>query len=168
MLRTMMQDDAILQAEAKGASISGADEPFMRALYRVRKRYEGKAITTRDLLDAMAEELPPSLRFEGKKSLDWFLEGWVNGTALPKLELKGLKFAAGGSSVTVSGTIWQRDVPEDLVTSVPVYAALPGKQFALIGRVFADGAETSFQLSAPAGTRKIVLDPNGTVLTRPR
>jgi hypothetical protein len=34
--------------------------------------------------------------------------------------------------------------------------------------VFADGAETSFHLSAPAGTHKLLLDPNGTILTSPK
>ena len=34
------------------------------------------------------EDLPPALRYEGKTSLDWFLDGWINGTSLPKLELK--------------------------------------------------------------------------------
>jgi hypothetical protein len=37
----------------------------------------------------------------------------------------------------------------------------------LLGQVFADGPETSFHFTAPAGTRKIVLDPNRTLLTRP-
>jgi len=35
----------------------------------------------------------------------------------------------------------------------------------LIGVVLADGAETPFHMSAPAGTRKILLDPKQTVLT---
>jgi hypothetical protein len=43
-----------------------------------------------------------------------------------------------------------------------------GKQPVLLGRVFADGEETSFHLPAPAGTHKIVLDPNETVLTSPK
>jgi hypothetical protein len=34
--------------------------------------------------------------------------------------------------------------------------------------VFADGEETAFRLSAPAGTRKIVLDPFETVLSAPK
>jgi hypothetical protein len=54
------------------------------------------------------------------------------------------------------------------VTSVPVYAVLPGKQLVLLGRVFADGEESSFRLSAPAGTHKILLDPNETILTSPK
>jgi len=49
-----------------------------------------------------------------------------------------------------------------------VYAVIAGKQTVLLGRVFADGEETSFHLPAPAGTRKIVLDPNETVLTSPK
>jgi hypothetical protein len=108
------------------------------------------------------------LRYEGKKSLDWFLDGWINGTSLPTLELKGVKFTAKGSSSIVTGTILQKDAPQDLVTSVPVYAALGGKQLVLLGRVFADGEESSFRLSAPPGAHKIVLDPHGTVLTSPK
>ena len=66
----------------------------------------------------------------------------------------------------VTGTIVQEDAPKELVTVVPVYAVLAGKNV-LLGQVFADGPETSFRLSAPAGTRKVVLDPYETVLTRP-
>jgi len=68
----------------------------------------------------------------------------------------------------VSGTILQKDAPEDLVTSVPVYAAMPGKPAVLLGRVFVDGEESSFHLPAPAGAHKIVLDPNETILTAPK
>jgi hypothetical protein len=35
----------------------------------------------------------------------------------------------------------------------------------LLGRVFADGPETSFHFSAPLGTHRLLLDPNDTVLT---
>jgi hypothetical protein len=66
------------------------------------------------------------------------------------------------------GTIVQKDAPPDLVTSVPVYAVMAGKKTVLLGRVFADGEESSFHLTAPAGTHKIVLDPNETVLTSPK
>ncbi len=139
----------------------------MRALRKVRERYEGQPISTSQLLNVFAEELPPSLQYEGKKSLDWFLEGWINGTSLPKLELKGVKFTPKGSGTVVSGSILQRNASEDLVTSVPVYA-VTGKQTVLLGRVFADGEESSFHLAAPAGIHKIVLDPNETILTSPR
>ena len=64
--------------------------------------------------------------------------------------------------------ILQKDAPENLVTSVPVYASVTGKQLVFLGRVFADGEETPFRLAAPAGARKIVLDPYETVLTQPK
>jgi hypothetical protein len=181
MLRTMLKD-AVLQEGGRKGPGNSADEPFVQALRKVRQRYEGKAISTKELMDVFAENLPPTLRYEGRSSLDWFVEGWINGTALPKLELKAVKFtpkAAGpgasgtvASGTVVSGTILQMDAPEDLVTSVPVYAVLSGKQggkqFVLLGRVFADGKESSFHLPAPAGTNKIVLDPNETILTSPK
>jgi len=66
----------------------------------------------------------------------------------------------------VTGTIVQEDAPKELVTVVPVYAVLAGRNV-LLGQVFADGPESSFRLTAPAGTRKVVLDPYQTLLTRP-
>jgi aminopeptidase N len=164
MLRTMLKDAA---KEDGRKNQSGVDEPFVRALHKVRERYEGRSVSTRELLDVFAEDLPPSLRYEGKSSLDWFMDGWINGTSLPKLELKAVKFTPKGTSSVVSGTILQKDAPEDLVTSVPVYAVSGGKSV-LLGRVFADGSESSFHISAPAGTHKIVLDANETILTSPK
>ncbi len=168
MLRTMLRDADRQESGRKGQSNGNVDEPFVRALRKVRERYEGRSISTRELLDIFAEDLPPALRYEGKSSLDWFLNGWINGTSLPKLELKSVKFTAKGTGSVVSGTILQKDAPQDLVTSVPVYAVMAGKQLVLLGRVFADGEESSFRLPAPAGARKIVLDPNETILTSPK
>jgi len=158
MLRTMLKD-------ADGTKPSGKDEPFTRALRQVRQRYEGKAISTEELLAVFAEDLAPELRFEAKNNLDWFLDGWINGTALPKLELKNVKLLAKGNGVVVHGTILQKDAPVDLVTSVPVYAIVPGRQPALLARVMADGEESSFRLTAPARTHRIVIDPYNTILT---
>ena len=164
MLKTML-DDAAQGERRKGQSGASAEEPFVRALRKVRERYQGRSISTGELLDVFAEDLPPALRYEGKSSLDWFLNGWINGTSMPKLELKAVKFTPKGAGSVVSGTILQKDAPEDLVTSVPVYAVTAGRQLVLLGRVFADGDESSFRLSAPAGAHKIVLDPNETILT---
>ena len=166
MLRTMLKDAE--ENKDKGQSRGSAQEPFVRALRRVRQQYEGRSISTRELLDVFAEELPSSLRFEGKNSLEWFLDGWINGTSLPKLDLKSVRFTPKGAGLSVSGTILQKGAPQDLVTSVPVYAVIAGRQPMLLGRVFADGEESSFRVSAPAGVHKIVLDPYDTILTSPK
>jgi hypothetical protein len=162
MLRTMMRDAAQLQSKPK----AGPDEPFLRALRKLRERYQGKEISTADFLHVMEEELPHSLRYDGSKSLDWFLESWVKGRAIPHLQSKDVKIVRRAGAVVVTGKILQKEAPDDLVTSVPVYARV-GKDLELLGRVFADGEETSFRLNAPAGARAIVLDPYDTVLKRP-
>lgn len=138
--------------------------PAGETLRKLRERYEGKAVSTQEILDIFAEDLPPSLRYEGKSSLDWFLDGWVNGTSIPKLSLRGVKFAEKAGGLSVTGVIRQEDAEANLVTSVPIYAVSSGRTPVLLGRVFADGTESSFHLSAPAGTRKLILDPYETVL----
>jgi Peptidase family M1 domain len=168
MLRYMMRDAEEKSEKRKSFATSDpANEPFLRALRRMRERYQGRAMTTRDMLQVFEEELPRSLWYEGHKSLDWFYEGWINGTAVPRFEPRGVKYIDKEAATTVSGVILQKDAPKDLVTPVPLYASHGGK-LVLLGRVFADGPETYFHLTAPPGTRKIVLDPNQTLLARSR
>ncbi len=166
MLRTMLRDAERKSWRSRNLSDAEADAPFLRALRKARERFQEKAINTREFLQVFEEELPPSLRYEGRKSLEWFYEGWVNGTALPHLELQGVKYVRKPGSALVTGTILQKEAPKELVTVVPVYAVVAGRNM-LLGQVFADGPETNFHLSAPPETRKVVLDPYQTLLTRP-
>jgi len=167
MLRTMLRD-AERSGSGRAANLSDAqlDAPFLRALSKARERFQEKAINTREFLQVFEEELPLSLRYEGRKSLDWFYEGWVSGTAIPHVELRSVKYVAKPGGSAVSGTIVQKDAPPELVTVVPVYAVFAGKNV-LLGQVFADGPETNFHFTAPPGTRKVLLDPYQTLLARP-
>jgi aminopeptidase N len=157
MLRHMLDD-------GDGSYSSNTPTPFIRALRNLRERYAGHSMTTQQMLDGLAEALPPSVRYENKKSLDWFFEGWINGTAVPKFQLQGVKITPKSNGVVVTGAILQKDAPKQLVTSVPIYAQLAGQRRVYVGRVFADGPESPFHLSAPAGTRRILIDPEMTVL----
>jgi hypothetical protein len=47
-----------------------------------------------------------------------------------------------------------------------VYGAV-GENKVYLGRVFAEGPETRFTLSAPAGIKRLILDPYQMVLTEP-
>jgi len=169
MLRTMMRD-----APDKGSSrvISSrkiADEPFLRALRKLRKEYEDKAVSTSELMRVFESELPPSLWYEGHKSLDWFYESWINGTTIPAFGLRDLKFTdtdkEKSKTTLVTGTLIQDQAPDTLVTAVPVYASIGGKNI-FLKRIFAEGQETQFRISAPAGVRKLVIDPEQTLLSR--
>jgi Peptidase family M1 domain len=145
---------------------SSPDEPFFRILRKLRERFEGKEITTRDVQKAFEEELPASLQYEGRKSLDWFFDGWVNGTSVPKFALSEVKFSSKTGATVVTGKILLKDATEGLVTSMPVYAASSGAPI-MLGRVFVEGPETSFRFNVPPGNRKILLDPYQTILSRP-
>jgi hypothetical protein len=163
MLRYMMRDAE--PPPVAGDPDATRDEPFVRALRRVRERFDGKPITTRELLRVFEEEWPRSLWYEGRKSLDWFYDGWVSGTAVPHFEVHGVKYVDTADATTITGTLLQKDAPADLVTPVPLYAFHAGKMSSL-GRIFADGPETPIHLTAPLGTRKILIDPKQTLLAR--
>jgi Peptidase family M1 domain len=163
MLRCMLRD-----AEATTHSRNGrtdSEEPFFRSLRKLRDRYAGKTITTRQLIEVFEADLPRPLWYQGHRSLDWFLDGWINGTAMPRLRTRGVRTVEKDRGVVVTGTLEQQDAPDALVTAVPVYAVISGRSPVLIGQVLADGAETSFRLNAPVGTRGVVFDPKETVLT---
>jgi len=143
------------------------NEPFVSALRKVRERYAGKSISTRELFAIFEEDLPKPLWYEGHKSLDWFVRSWVEGTALPVFNLHNVKYEKKGADVQVSGTIQQKETPQDYVSAIPVYAVTSDDKV-LLGTVLADGPETNFRLMAPPGTRKIALDPYQTLLAAPR
>ncbi len=75
--------------------------------------------------------------------------------------------ARSAGAVNVSGVIRQKLAPPDLVTSVPVYG-VAGEEKIYLGRIFAEGDETRFTLSAPAQVKQLLLDPYQTVLTAPQ
>jgi aminopeptidase N len=136
-------------------------------LRTLRERYAFKEATTADLEKIFEEFLPNSLRYEQRKSLDWFFTGWVNGTAIPTLKIEDLKFTTRAEQRYANFTLTQKDAPKDLVTSVPIYAVLSENRRTFAGRVFADGETSSIRLRVPAGTKKLELDPMETILRRP-
>jgi hypothetical protein len=166
MLRCMLRDGGS-PVEADVGSRAAVPGIFFSVLHGLRQRFEGREINTRDVQQAFEDALPDTLRYENHKSLEWFFDGWVNGTAVPKLELSGLRMATQGSNISVSGKIQQKDAGKELVTSVPLYAEVPGRKLVFLGRVFAEGSETPFHFTAPPLTHKILLDPFATVLSRP-
>jgi hypothetical protein len=160
MLRTLLDDGASLSKDQSG------EEPFLRVLRKMRERYQGRDISTREFQALLEEELPSSIRYENRASLDWFFDSWVNGSAIPKLELKDVRISRKTATVSATTTILQKEAPEELVTSVPLYAeTVAGRK--LVARVFADGPQTKVRITVPKDTRKLVLDPYGAILSRP-
>src|SRR5258708_37163532 len=178
MLRSMFRDSLLRDAMLRDSETlsrsrkvrahppANPDEPFFRALRKLRERYAGKTVSTQELVQVFEEELPRPLWYENRPKLEWFLNGWIEGTAIPELKAREIRITEKNGVTTVTGVIVQKDAPDDLVTAVPVYATTsPSNALVFLGEVLADGAETAFRLSAPSGARKIVLDPKQTILS---
>jgi hypothetical protein len=156
MLRTMLR-------QAGGAN---NDALFFAALKSLLAKSPSHKISTRDLQLAFEQQLPASLSYEGKKSLDWFFDSWVNDVAIPQFSLEKVHITKSGTKAEVTGVIRESFAAKDQVTAVPVYAVDENGKSQFLDFVFADDAETSFALAAPAGTKSLVLDPEGTILRR--
>jgi hypothetical protein len=178
MLRTMYRDAAAHPSSAVRTSgkarsafrkpaapppSSDPDAAFFGVLRKLQEQFAGKSMATRDLRAAFEAALPQDLRFEGRKSLDWFFDEWVSGTAVPRIELKQVRFNKGPNR-SVSFTITQSECPKTLITSVPIYIEKDSGPPVFLARVFADGLETEFRLDVPAYAKKLLLDPYRTVL----
>lgn len=146
---------------------SGSDELFFSVLRGLQRDFAGKQMSTQDVQQAFERVLPKSLYYEGKPSLQWFFDGWVNGTAMPRYELSAVHIASKSGALHATAKLSQKDAPDELVTAVPVYAELGKSNLHFVARVFADGPETSIALKVPPGTRKLVIDPHATILTAP-
>jgi hypothetical protein len=156
MLRTMLRN----------ASGGKNDALFFSGLKELLAQSPNHKISTHDLQLAFEKVLPASLSYEGKHDLEWFFDSWVNGTSVPQLTLDKVRTSKVGSKVLVRGVIRQTHAARDLVTAVPTYAVDQLGKAKFLNFVFADDQETSFTLSAPAGTKQILLDPEGAVLRR--
>ncbi len=142
------------------------DALFFKALKDLLAGSPNGKLSTLDLQRAFERVMPPSLAYEGHKSLDWFFDGWVNGISIPEFSLEDVKIPPAGAKLKARGTIRERFADKDLVTAVPVYARTRDGQLKWVSLVFADEETTEFTVDVPAGTKELVLDPEGTLLRR--
>lgn len=156
----------MLRSMLRQASGGKDDALFYSALKGLLARSPNHKISTHDLQAAFEKVLPPSLSYEGKHDLDWFFDSWVNGTSVPHFTLDRVRITALATRVRVHGTVKQSHAADRMVTAVPIYAVDERGRAKFLNFVFADDAETSFTLTAPSGTKHLVLDPEGTLLRR--
>lgn len=173
MLRTMLREAGAEKREAgsekNGAEKNGAeknDALFFSALKGLLARAPNHKISTLDLQRAFEQIMPPALNYEGKKSLDWFFDSWINGNSIPQFSLDRLRMVPAAGKVKVSGVVTQEHFAKDMVTAVPLYAVDAAGSSRFLAFVFADDAKTEFTLMAPAGTKQVLLDPEETLLRR--
>jgi hypothetical protein len=152
MLREMLRQPGARNPDAR----------FTVLLQTLVTKYAYRALSTDDLQHEVEAVMTPGMDLEGGRSMEWFFEEWVRGTGIPRYRVE---FTAHHTEkgYVIRGKLFQTGVPRSFVASVPLYASGTGHS-ALLGTVVAAGPETSFHFVAPNLPRKIVIDPQLTLL----
>ncbi len=152
MLREMLRQPGARSPDARFAAL----------LQTLVTKYAYRALSTDDLQHEVEAVMTPGMDLEGGRSMDWFFEEWVRGTGIPHYRVE---FTAHHTEkgYQIRGKLIQTGVPRSFIASVPLYAAGAGHG-ALLATVVAAGPETTFHFVVPAPPRKIVVDPQMTLL----
>jgi hypothetical protein len=142
------------------------DERFAAMLQNVLTAHRFHAISTLDFQHAAEKVMTHQMDVDGSGSLDWFFDEWVRQTGIPHYRAE-FRVIPHGKAYLVRGILHQEDVPAEFTAIVPLFAAGPGEKSMLLGAVTAFNAETKFQFVSTFPPRRIVIDPQHTLLHRP-
>jgi hypothetical protein len=138
------------------------DARFTALLQTIVTKYAYRALTTDDLRREVEAVMTPGMDLEGGRSMEWFFEEWVRGTGIPHYRVEyAVHHTEKGNQIR--GKLYQTGVPHSFIARVPLYAAGAGHS-TLLGTVIAAGAETSFHFDTSNPPRKIIVDPQMTLL----
>jgi hypothetical protein len=138
------------------------DARFIVLLQTLVTKYSYRALSTDDLRHEVEAVMNPAMDLEGGRSMEWFFEEWVRGTGVPhyRVEFTAHRTEKG---YQIHGKLFQTSVPRSFIARVPLYDGGAGHG-ALLGTVVAAGPETSFHFVTANLPRKIVVDPQMTLL----
>lgn len=139
------------------------DERFEALLRAISTKYAYRAFSTDDLQHEVEAVMTPAMDLEGGRSMEWFFEQWVKGTGIPHYRVE-FSTHHTEKGIIVRGKLFQTEVPHYFITSVPLYANDGSGHLAFLGDVVAAGPETSFHFAAKLPPRKLVIDPQMTLL----
>jgi hypothetical protein len=139
------------------------DARFTALLKMIVAKYAQRALSTDDLQHEVEAVMTPAMDLEGGRSMEWFFEEWVRGTGIPHYHVE---FTAKQTEkgYLVRGKLLQTGVPHSFIASVPLFTHAGAGHNAFLGTVVAAGPETPFHFVAPSLPRKIVIDPQMTLL----
>ncbi len=153
MLRMMLRDPQAKDPDAR----------FVALLRSIAASHKDGALTTDDLQHAVEKAMLPSMDLEGGHSMSWFFDQWVRGTGIPRYKVDFTVQHTGEQNV-VKGVLHQTGVPADFLAGVPLYASYSGGKPILLGRVVTSGEETSFRFVTHVDPKRILIDPEMTML----
>ena len=153
MLREMLRQPGAKNPDAR----------FIAFLQGLSKNYAQRALSTEDFQREVERVMTPSMALEGGRSMEWFFEQWVHGAGVPHYRVEyNVQHTEKG--YVVKGKLYQTRVPPSFIAPVPVYASIGSGSSTLLGIVVAAGEETSFRFTTQKPPRKLLIDPQMTVL----
>ena len=153
MLREMLRQPGAKNPDAR----------FIAFLQGLSKNYAQRALSTEDFQREVEKVMTPSMALEGGRSMEWFFEQWVHGAGVPHYRVEyNVQHTEKG--YVVKGKLFQTRVPQSFISPVPLYASMGSGNNTLLGTVVAAGEETSFRFTTQKPPRKLLIDPQMTVL----
>ena len=153
MLRMMLRNPGARDPDAR----------FVALLHSVLLQHRFQALSTDDLKRAVEQAMTPAMDIEGNHAMDWFFDGYVRGTGIPRYSVN-FEVKPRGNEFLIRGTLKQSGVPDLFTAPVPLY--LPGGKPSLLGTVISTGAETTFEFVSPVRPRRLLIDPQLSLLRR--
>jgi aminopeptidase N len=144
---------------------TGEGQPFFDMMTDFVERYRNKTASTDNFREVVNEHFArtPIARKYGMKDLNWLFRQAVYQSELPSYEMQYKIQPEPDGKVMVSGTIVQKNAPENWVMVLPVKFGFGGKQEAM-GTVIVEGPSTPFQIRLPSAPSKVQLDPDRWIL----
>ena len=139
------------------------DEKFAALLRNLVDAHRDGFLTTGDLQSAIEKIMTPSMNLEGDHSMSWFFDEWVRGTGIPHYKVEFTSQQSGDQTI-VKGSLIQSGVPRTFLASVPLYAQIGSGKPELLGKVTTNGEKTNFRFVVKTAPKKILVDPNSTLL----
>lgn len=153
MLHVMLRDPTAKNPDAR----------FAQLLRAVLENHRYRALTTEDLERAVEGVMTPAMDLEGSHSMGWFVDQWVRSSEIPHYSVE---FTARpqGKGFLVRGVLKQNGVPENFLAAVPLYAVRTGGKPVPLGTVMTSGEQTRFQFVTQVRPKRLLIDPQMTVL----
>lgn len=144
---------------------SGDGQPFFDMMTDFVERHRNGNASSDDFRVVVNEHFAksPIARKYGLANLNWLFYQSVYQTALPSYELRYKFEDTPDGKVVVSGTIFQKDAPENWTMVLPVKFSFGEKQHAS-GTVLVQGPSSPFQIRLPMRPRSVELDPDRWIL----
>src|SRR5580704_9650258 len=130
------------------------DQNFKATMQDFVRTYAGRAATTEDFKAVVEKHMTPEMAAFGGGNMDWFVDEYVYGTALPSYNMQFTFDNDASGDVLFGLKLTQSNVNEHFRILVPIYLELADGRTIQLGRARLTGKTTLEQKIALKGTKE--------------